>query len=634
MRQISYAQYLDKVYGAWAGKCAGGMIGAAQENNKNVLHYTFENVFPDKIPPNDDFDLQILFLQDVLEKKGFNFDHNDLGESFEKYNVCWANEYRYAIKNMNAGVMPPQSGLYRNDFFKNSQGCPIRSELWGLIAVGNPTLAASFAEMDGCIDHDRESIEAEKFYAVLESLAFFENDLVTLINKSKEYVTKDSETYRCIEFTAEQALTVESWATARENLIMEFGSSDASYAVVNLGLTLLALFYGKGSFSDTMLLAVNGGYDTDCTAATAGSVIGIMLGKSKTDPAWLEKIGETFIVGTVRIVRERNTLTELSEDTAALAYALYRDKLTDVKITDIPEDFVCNIPEYRAEASVKIMYGGEPSVSAVKDCAFTVEITNKSDKKIKGDLSFSTDFPISVTLEKTDVEIGAGATAAVKGVARLTSDEDFIPTANHGKLTAHFGSYKREVKLGFYTESKYRVYGPYFDNYDTKKYDHDIYGEKNQGGRMEDIFPMFNGYVNIDRPYIENEGTPDERMRHKVIYSADDRIPVESCVKYKGPCCVYVERRIFCEDERLINMFIGYTSPYKMYLNGELKSEYKGENVCWMPFNGFAALNLKKGENRLVFKLTRLNGEFEFSTMITRKQEMDNLALPDYKKER
>ncbi len=66
MKSISYNSYLDKVYGAWAGKCAGGIIGAAQENNKNVLHYTFENVFPDKIPPNDDFDPQILFLQGSL----------------------------------------------------------------------------------------------------------------------------------------------------------------------------------------------------------------------------------------------------------------------------------------------------------------------------------------------------------------------------------------------------------------------------------------------------------------------------------------------------------------------------------------------------------------------------------------
>ncbi len=29
MKEISYAQYLDKVYGAWAGKCARGIIGAA-----------------------------------------------------------------------------------------------------------------------------------------------------------------------------------------------------------------------------------------------------------------------------------------------------------------------------------------------------------------------------------------------------------------------------------------------------------------------------------------------------------------------------------------------------------------------------------------------------------------------------
>jgi hypothetical protein len=404
--------------------------------------------------------------------------------------------------------------------------------------------------------------------------------------------------------------------------------------VVNLGLTLLALFYGKGSFNDTMMLAVNGGYDTDCTAATAGSVIGIMLGKSGMDKAWLDKIGETFIVGAVRIVRERNTLTELTDDTFTLAYSLMRDGLTDVKFTDVPEDFVCNVPEYRAEPIVKILYADEPSVSEKNGCRFAVEITNRSKEKISGALSFSTDAPVSVTLESLNVEIEAGESIAVPGVARLCGEDRYIPTASVGVLNADFGYCQRKVKLGFYSESKYRVYGPYFDNYDTKKYDYNIYGEKRQGERMEDIFPMFNGYVNIDREYIENEGEPPEDIPHKVIYSADDRIPVESAVRYKGPCCVYVERRIFCEDERLIHMFIGYTSPYRIYLNGQLVSEHKGENVCWMPFNGFAELSLKKGENRLVFKLTRLNGQFEFSTMITRKQSRDNIALPDYKKER
>ena len=65
--KIGYRTYLDKVHGGWIGKCAGGLIGAKQENNKSLMHYTFDNVFPDVIPPNDDFDLQILYLTELIE---------------------------------------------------------------------------------------------------------------------------------------------------------------------------------------------------------------------------------------------------------------------------------------------------------------------------------------------------------------------------------------------------------------------------------------------------------------------------------------------------------------------------------------------------------------------------------------
>ena len=50
MGTLSYRDYLDRVKGAWAGKCAGGIIGAKSENNKGLLSYTFDTVFPEVIP--------------------------------------------------------------------------------------------------------------------------------------------------------------------------------------------------------------------------------------------------------------------------------------------------------------------------------------------------------------------------------------------------------------------------------------------------------------------------------------------------------------------------------------------------------------------------------------------------------
>ena len=66
MLELRYSDYLDRVHGGWIGKCIGGAVGTAMENNKSLMHYTLDNVFPGEIPANDDLDLQILWLQDIL----------------------------------------------------------------------------------------------------------------------------------------------------------------------------------------------------------------------------------------------------------------------------------------------------------------------------------------------------------------------------------------------------------------------------------------------------------------------------------------------------------------------------------------------------------------------------------------
>lgn len=134
MKQIDFSTYYDKVLGGWLGKCIGGACGALSENNKDILHYTIDNVFPKIIPPNDDLDLQVLWLQEGLEKYGVGIGRKELGQLFAKYNICLANEYAVAIRNITLGILPPASGLFDNSYFLNSMGCPIRSEIWALVA--------------------------------------------------------------------------------------------------------------------------------------------------------------------------------------------------------------------------------------------------------------------------------------------------------------------------------------------------------------------------------------------------------------------------------------------------------------------------------------------------------------------
>jgi ADP-ribosylglycohydrolase len=44
-------------------------------------------------------------------------------------------------------------------------------------------------------------------------------------------------------------------------------------------------------FETSILLAVNGGYDTDCTAASVGASLGLLLGKQGIPARWIEPSG-------------------------------------------------------------------------------------------------------------------------------------------------------------------------------------------------------------------------------------------------------------------------------------------------------------------------------------------------------
>ena len=62
MRAIPYEKYLDKVYGCFIGKAISGNIGAPHEGVKMPLELEFRNDMINCSLPNDDLDLQVLWL--------------------------------------------------------------------------------------------------------------------------------------------------------------------------------------------------------------------------------------------------------------------------------------------------------------------------------------------------------------------------------------------------------------------------------------------------------------------------------------------------------------------------------------------------------------------------------------------
>ncbi len=313
MININLAEYRDKVLGCWMGKNIGGTLGAPFEWRRQVNDVSFytQDLHGDPLP-NDDLDIQLLWLV-ALEEMGVDLDANLLAEYWCIYvTPHWA-EYGTAKNNMRMGLLPPLSGSFHNEY-KDSCGAFIRSEIWACIAPGCPEIAARYAYQDSILDHGNgEGAFAEVFCAALESAAFVQNDLRQLIEIGLSYIPADC----AVAGAARAALAAFdegiSWLAARDQMLREFrGSSHAGAPELtapddrekgfhegqrgwdvpsNIGMLVLALLYGGGDFGKTVCTAVNCGEDTDCTAATAGSIFGILRGYKAIPQRWIDPIG-------------------------------------------------------------------------------------------------------------------------------------------------------------------------------------------------------------------------------------------------------------------------------------------------------------------------------------------------------
>jgi ADP-ribosylglycohydrolase len=310
---LNLQDYRNKVLGCWLGKNIGGTLGAPFEWRRQVNNVSFytQDLGGDPLP-NDDLDIQLLWLV-ALEEKGIELDASILAEYWTLYVTPHWSEYGTAKINMRSGLMPPLCGTLHNEY-KDSCGAFIRSEIWACIAPGCPQVAARYAYEDAILDHGNgEGVYGEVFCAALESAAFVESDIHKLIQVGLSYIPAECGVSGAVHCALEAHQLGKTWREAR-NLMLEkyrgsamfnlrdtvsdedwergWGEGQRGWDVPsNIGMLLIGLLYGEGEFDRSITTAVNCGEDTDCTGATAGSILGIMHGVESIPERWIAPIG-------------------------------------------------------------------------------------------------------------------------------------------------------------------------------------------------------------------------------------------------------------------------------------------------------------------------------------------------------
>ncbi|NOU98396.1 hypothetical protein GC093_35020 [Paenibacillus sp. LMG 31456] len=615
MRTISYNLYYDKVYGGWIGKCIGGNIGACVENNKYLMDLQEHEVFPEEIPPNDDLDLQLLWLQ-VLENKGVHLTGKDLAEAWLKH--CWYpfNEYGYFLHNYQRQIHPPISGAFNNHYFAESMGSPIRSEIWGMISVGNAELAKAYAYEDATLDHETESVWGEQMLAVMEAEAFFEDDIDRLIEIGLGHIPADSRLYQCIRYIQRLHNEKVEWTIARQRLLEQFGHPDASKAVQNIGITMLALLFGEGDFAQTQMISLNCGYDTDCTCATAGAIFGIMHGASQLPELWKGQAKDTFTVG-IDVVRPSALISDLATDTCRVGVALSRSLNAVVSIQDVPADLgVEQIPIAREpeEITIDIDYLGVPAVGYGEIKQASLNLTNNTAVPKQGRILLSVPDGFEISPQEVHLTLGAGESFAQRVTICIPEKTTIIPSGIPVSVVYEVGGTAAgRVEFGLAGSQPYYVIGPFWDLYDTKVHDSCPFYDPVHNRKSRPRGPAsFNNYVNMEKAYMDEASFEQLPTGGKHFNAPEHKINVEDWFGMAGPACFYLIQDIDSPEERDVRIMVGNNNGFKLWVNNKLV-EQSSEACFWMPYNHDIPVHLRKGRNRIVAKLVRVGEKLDYS---------------------
>lgn len=339
MKKMNLATYRDKVMGCWAGKNIGGVLGAPFEAKREEINTDFYvQDLTQGPPPNDDLDLQIVWLA-AVERYGRNVNASILGDYWLSYVIPNWVEYGTGKANLRAGLQPPLTGVIDNTY-KDSNGCWIRSEIWACLAPGHPEIAARYAYEDAIVDHADEGMYGEIFTASLQSAAFVESDKFKLIDIALSYVPEDTYLSRAVRKALECYENKVPFGEARKQIHNcapgTFGIQTIKISEIktegndgmevgkpgfdcpeNVAFAMAGWLYGNDDFGRSLVLANSCGEDTDCTCATLGAIMGIILGASGLPGKWAaplnDKIATMCIDKTSQGIWVPNTVTELTE---------------------------------------------------------------------------------------------------------------------------------------------------------------------------------------------------------------------------------------------------------------------------------------------------------------------------------
>ena len=609
-KTLQYDSYIDKVRGAWVGKCAGGILGAPIEGYKKFNSIELDDTLFENNFANDDLDLQLLWLDMVL-KKGAQIRENDFKEHWINHVAFPWNEYGIATRNIRLGLDNPDSGSHNNQYWKESMGSPIRSEIWGMLCVGNPEKAAFYAKMDSTLDHDGFSVEAEQYLSACMAIAFIEYDMYSILTKGLEFIPKQhlcARLIRAIIFWNREY----GQGVASRKIKSLYGDADFSSAPMNIGFTILSLLNSEGKI-DNLNTALHYGHDSDCIIATAGALLGCVTGFNSLPEIWKNRVGDEILVSPEIVgISCPNSITELTELTC-IAAKPFLDLNPNFEILDLPiHKSSTKIPpnDYALHVSVKEY----PCFALDKTGSLLVSIENFTGSTLQLKVNLTSEFFVEVTDEIT-VPSHKKVCSDLKIIC--SSDVFLNKPSLPYTLEVDSGTGKKAFKKGMPNYGKWLLLGPFIEDDSSlvpmdKKYpDHGM-------GSLPSV-----NYMNHDkqRPTTQfiNQAEIDKILKlsdfknvpygSQLVFPKSMQIDLADYFYGKGERTLYLYSQVDASENIKKWLCLGHCNYCTVWLNDRKLHETDTPKRRW-PGTETTELHLIEGTNTLLLRFDFINDDF------------------------
>ena len=334
---IKKSELKDKIAGGWAGQTIGCAYGGPTEfqyrgvmiPDSRVIEYPdghLKYFFDHVASLYDDIYMDLTFVE-VFQREGLDAPISSFanGFAYASYPLWHANQL--ARYNIRRGIMPPQSGHWKNNPHADCIDFQIEADFAGLMCPGMVNTCSSICDKIGHMLNYGDGWYGGVFVGAMYTQAFIDTKIEDVVSNALKVIPEESKFYKCIsDVIAWHSQYPDDWKKCWQlyndkyskdvgcpELILAPGNIDAT---MNSAYVVIGLLYGEEDFGKTMDISTRCGQDSDCNPSTAAGVLATMIGYSNIPEQWMPNLREvediTFPYVSLSLSKTYDVVTDLA----------------------------------------------------------------------------------------------------------------------------------------------------------------------------------------------------------------------------------------------------------------------------------------------------------------------------------